>query len=203
MIANFALKARVTLDDNAFALFRNAFTTSLTADGSALISTHTLLNGSTFSNLVTGALSPTTLKTAIQQLRESKDQAGIILGCVPSVLLVPEAMFPHALEITNSALIADVANNNVNVFRSTYGIEVWSSPYLGAAAGGSDTAWFLLAKNHSVTRLIRQGIVTSLRDWSLSNNRTYFYQANMRETVYCPDYIGIVASTGVYGRTGF
>jgi hypothetical protein len=68
---------------------------------------------------------------------------------------------------------------------------------LGAAAGGSDTAWYLLSDNHSVTRLVRQGIQTALRSWEYSNNRTYLYQANFREEVYSPDYIGCVGSTGV------
>jgi hypothetical protein len=67
---------------------------------------------------------------------------------------------------------------------------------LSAAAGGSDTAWFLMSRNHSVTRLIRQGIQTALRDWTYSNNRSYLYQANFREAVYVPDYVGIYGSTG-------
>lgn len=196
-VADFAQKARVSQDDNAFALFRGAFTTTLTADGIALISaSHVLLNGATFSNIVTGALSPTTLNNAIISLREQKDQSGVILGSVPEILLVPAALFKHAIEITESALIADSANNNVNIYRSAYGMKVMHSPYLGAAAGGSDSAWFLMSRNHSVTRLIRQGIETNLRDWSYSNNRTYFYQANFREAVYVVDYSGIVGSSG-------
>jgi hypothetical protein len=197
-VADFAMVARVSQDENAFALFRLAFTTSLTADGAALISAaHTLLDGETLSNLITGALSPQTLYDGIVALRQQKNQAGVILGNVPTVLLVPSPLYKHAIEITDSALIADVANNNINVYRSAFGITVYTSPYLDAVAGGSDTAWFLLAKNHGVTRLIRQGIQTALRDWSVSNNRTYFYQANFREAVYCPDYVGIVGSTGL------
>jgi phage major head subunit gpT-like protein len=196
-VADFAMVARVSQDDNAFAFWRGAFTTSLTADGAALVASHTLLNGQTQTNVVTGALSPTTLNNAIVALRQQKNQAGVILGNVPSVLLVPSALYKHAIEITESALIADNANNNLNVFRSAYGITVYTSPYLDAVAGGSDTAWFLLSRNHAVTRLIRQGIQTALRDWSVSNNRSYLYQANFREAVYCADYVGVVGSTGL------
>lgn len=196
-VADFAMVARVSQDDNAFAFWRGAFTTSLTADGAALVASHTLLNGSTQTNVVTGALSPTTLNNAIVALRQQKNQAGVILGNVPSVLLVPSALYKHAIEITESALIADNANNNLNVFRSAYGITVYTSPYIDAVAGGSDTAWFLLSRNHAVTRLIRQGIQTALRDWSVSNNRSYLYQANFREAVYCADYVGVVGSTGL------
>lgn len=196
-VADLAMVARVSQDDNAFAWFRGAFTTSLTADGIAFIGTHVLLNGATQSNAVSGALSPTTLNLAIVALRQQKNQAGVILGCVPNILLVPSALFKKAVEITESALLADSANNNLNVYRSAYGLTVYTSPYLDAVAGGSDTAWFLLSRNHSVTRLLRQGIQTSLRDWTMSNNRTYFYQANFREEVYAPDYVGVVGSTGV------
>lgn len=196
-VSDLALKARVSQDANAFKIFRGAFTTTLTADGDAWIGTHTLISGGTYSNLVTGALSPTTLNNAIVALRQQVDQAGVVLGNVPAYLVVPSPLFKHAIEITDSALIADNANNNINVFRSAYGITVYTSPYMDAVSGGSDTAWFLLAKNHCVTRLIRQGLQTFLRDWGYSDNRTYFYQANFREEVYVPDYIGAIGSTGV------
>jgi len=195
-VSDMAMKARITQDDNAMKLFRNAFTTALTADGSAICASHTLIGGGTVVNNTTAALTPTSLNTGIVALAEQKDQAGVILGNQPSYLVVPPALFKKALEVTDSALLADTANNNINVYRSAYGITVYTSPYLGASAGGSDTAWFLLARNHAITRLVRQGIQTSLRGWEMSNNRTYFYQANFREEVYCPDYAGIYGSTG-------
>jgi len=196
-VKDFAIKAQDTQDYNAFRIFRNGFTTELTADGSAFFSSHTLIGGGTQSNLITGALSPTTLNNAVVNLLEQKDQSGVIRGSSPAVLLVPPALWKHAREITDSALIADVANNNVNVYRSALGITVYTSHWLGAAAGGSDTAWFLLAKRHGVTRLIRQGLETALTDWRYSNNLTYRYQANFREEVFVADYAGAVASTGV------
>lgn len=196
-VADFALVARVSQDDNCFALFRGAFTTTLTADGVALISaSHVLIGGGTTSNIVSGALSPTTLNLAIIALRQQKNQAGVILGNVPSILLVPSALFKKAKEITESALLADTGNNNLNVYRSAYGMVVYTSPYLDSVAGGSDTAWFLLSRNHSVSRLIRQGVQTNLRDWGMSNNRSYFYQANFREEAFVTDYAGIVGALG-------
>lgn len=196
-VKQFALMARITQDDQAFALFRNAFTTTLTADGVAFFSaSHVLIGGGTTSNLITGALSDTTLNNGIVSLREQKNQAGVILGGVPTILLVPSKLFKYALQLTDSALVADSANNAINVYRSSYGFKVMSSPYLGAAAGGSDTAWFLLTPNHSVSRLVRQGVQTALTPWQYSNNRTYNYQGNFRESVFVPDYSGAVASLG-------
>ena len=197
-VKDFAMKARVTQDQNAFKLFRNGFTTQLTADGVAIFSaSHPLIGGGTTSNLLSGALNTSTLNNGFVALREQVDQAGTILGGVPAYLVVPPKLLKTAVEITDSVLISDSANNAVNFYRSMLGINVLSSPYLGAAAGGSDTAWFLLTRNHAMSRLVRQGIQTALRDWYYSNNRTYFYQGNFREEVFCPDYSGAVGSTGV------
>lgn len=197
-VRQLALKARVTQDYHAFGLFRNSFTTSLTADGVSIISAaHVLIGGGTTSNLISGALSDTTFNNAIIALREQKDQSGNVLGGSPSIILVPPKLFKLAIQITESALVSDTANNAVNVYRSAYGIRVMMSPQLGAVVGGSDTAWWMLTPQHSVTRVVRQGIETALRPWQYSNNRTYFYQANFREEVFCPDYAGIVGSTGL------
>lgn len=200
-VQDFAIKAKDTQDFNAFRLFRNGFTTELTADGVSIFNAaHPLIGGGTQSNVLTGvgsALSPTSLNSAIVSLMEQRDQSGVIRGSSPAVLLVPPALWKHAREITDSALIADSGQNNVNVFRSALGITVWTSHWLGAVAGGSDTAWFLLAKRHGFTRLIRQGLETALTDWRYSNNLTYRYQANFREEVFCADYAGSVGATGV------
>lgn len=198
IVADMATKARVTQDYNAFGLWRGAFTTTLTADGVSLINAaHVLLNGQTISNTLGAGvgLTSASLYLGIVALRQQVDQAGVLLGNMPSILLVPTKLFKTALELTDSALVADTGNNAINVYRSAYGFKVMTSPFLDAVVGGSDTAWFLLSNNHSVTRLIRQGIETSLRDWSQSNNRTYLYQANYRESYYVPDYVGIVGAS--------
>lgn len=200
-VRDFADQAKNTQDFTAFGLFRNGFTTALTADGvSVFNAAHPLIGGGTQSNVLTGAgsaLTPTSLNTALVNLMEQKNQAGVISGNTGAVLVVPPALWKHAREITDSALIADSANNNVNVYRSALGITVWTSHWLGTVAGGSDTAWFLMAKRHGFTRLVRQGIETALTDWRYSNNLTYFYQANFREAYFVADYAGVVGATGV------
>jgi phage major head subunit gpT-like protein len=190
------LAARKTQDYNAFKVYNLGFTTALTNDGSAVFSTHTLIGGGTQANNGTGALNNDRLNTAMVNLATMKNQGGVIATDIPSVLLVPPALYAYALQLTQSALVADNANNAINVWRSTYGFIVKYSPWLSAAAGGSDTAWFLLSDNHSVTRIIRQGIQTALTSWEYSVNRTYTYQANFREVVYVRDYSGIYGSTG-------
>lgn len=199
-VADFAMKAKDTQDYTAFGLFRNGFTTALTADGVSIFnSAHPLIGGGTQSNTASGgssALTPDSLNTAIVNLVEQADQSGVIRGDSPAVLLVPPALWKHAREITDSALIADSGNNNVNVYRSALGITVWTSHWLGTVAGGSNTAWFLLAKRHGFSRIIRQGLETALTDWRYSNNLTYRYQANFREAYFCADYAGSYGSVG-------
>ncbi len=196
-VADFALVARATQDFTAFGLFRTATSTTLTADGAAWGSaTHTLIGGGTVSNLLTTSpLSTTNFNLAIVALRQQKNQAGVGLGNAPAYLVVPSKLFKTAIEITESALISDSAQNALNVFRSAYGITVYTSIYMDAAYGGSDTTWFLLAKSHGITRVIRQGIQTALVSWEYSNNRTYKYQANYRETYFVADYSGSVICT--------
>ncbi len=209
--AELALMGRATQDYYAFGIFRGAFgataitAATLTADGNNLVGSHTLINGSTYNNQLLSttfsnaviALNSTGINNAIVMLNQQPNQKGITLGQQPAILLVPTPLFKTAKEETDSVLTSDSANNAVNVFRSTYGFKVYTSQFMDSVNGGSDTAWFLLSDQHSITRLVRQGMQTNLRDWSFSNNRTYFYQANYRESYYVPDYSGVIGSAGV------
>lgn len=207
-VADLAVMARRTQDFNAFRIFRGAFTTTLTADGAAFIGTHTLIGGGTTSNRIlvadvgaaSTALTTSAFNIAMKRLAEMKSQSGVPLQCVGDTLLVPPALYVTARQIAVSALVPETGNNAVNVFSIDYGVKVYQSVFLGAASPdglGSDTAWFVLdSRRHAVRRFVRQGIQTALRDWTYSNNRTYYYQANFREEVFVPDYIGVVGATG-------
>jgi len=197
-VADMGRKGRMTRDRNAFAIFRNAFTTALTNDGKALIADdHATLKGITVDNKLTAALSESSLNDAIIMLVEQKSQDGVISGSMPKTLLVPPKLFKTACEITESELRSGTGNNDMNAYSTKYNITVAMSPWIGAAAGGSDTAWFLLGDNHSVTRWVRQGIETAIVDWKFQRNNNYIYKASFREVVGALDYAGIVGSTGL------
>ncbi len=198
-IRMFAINGRATQEKEAFKLWRNAFTTQLTADGVAFISaSHVTIDGPTVSNLVSGALSETTLNNAIVQLMQLKSQDGIPMQQAPVVLLVPPALFKLASQLVDSALISQSGNNAVNVYASQYNIKVMQSVYLGSSiGGGSDTAWFLLAGYHAVTRYEREALNTTLVDWRFSNTESYTYRGRYREVYGVSDYIGVVGATGV------
>lgn len=207
-VADLAIMARRTQDFNAFKVFRGAFTTQLTADGSALIGSHTLIGGGTTNNEVTAAdagaatsaLTTSSFNVAMKRLAEMKSQSNVPLQCVGDTLVVPPALYITARQIAVSALVPENGNNAVNVFSMDYSVKVYQSVFLGTASPdglGSDTAWFLLdSKRHTIRRFVRQGVQTALRPWEMSNNRTYYYQANFREEVFVPDYIGVVGAKG-------
>lgn len=207
-VADLARKARLSMNRAAFGIFRGAFSSTLTADGVSLINaSHPLIGGGTTSNLITTADivgSPTTtaltsnaLEAAITRLVEQVDQSGTIVGNAPRYLVVPPRLFRTAVQLTNSVLEGDTSSNAINVYRSEMGIIVVSSNFLGSAAGGSNTAWFLMASEHSVNRIVRQGLQTHLRDWGESDNLSYRYQANYREAYEALTHAGIVGATGL------
>lgn len=208
-VAELAIMARRTQDFNAFKIFRGAFTTTLTADGVSFINaSHTLIGGGTTSNRITAAvvgaatsvLTTSAFNVGMTLLAQMKSQAGVPLQCVGDILLVPPTLYVGARQIAVSALVPENGNNAVNVFSMDYAVRVYQSVFLGTASPdglGSDTAWFILdSKRHAVRRFVRQGIITALRDWPMSNNRTYYYQANFREEVFVPDYVGSVGASG-------
>jgi phage major head subunit gpT-like protein len=117
MVSDMAETARITRDTNAFAIFRGAFTTTLTNDGATLCSdTHTTISGNTVDNKGVAVFSESELNTAVINLVEQKAQDGTVRGSLPSVLLVPPALFKSACEVTKSEYRSGNNYNDINVY---------------------------------------------------------------------------------------
>lgn len=198
MMEDMGRLARVSRDRNAFAVYNNGFTTELTNDGVALFSnSHAAIGGGTIDNLETGILTEANLEAAINSLIDQKAQDGTLGGHMPATLLVPTALFKEASIITQSELRSGTGNNDMNYYSQKFpGLQVKYSPFLSAAYGGSDTAWFLLAADHTVTRIVRQGLVTDLVPYQYQRNNNYIYKAEFREVVDAISYEGTVGSNG-------
>ena len=114
-------------------------------DGEALFSAaHPLLDSTgTGTNVIEGELNDETLKAAIQAVRETVDEAGNLIQIKPNRLIIPPALEDTAIRILKSDRIAGTELNDTNGFLKNHGIEVVVMDYLGQAAGGSDTHWFL------------------------------------------------------------
>lgn len=197
-VTKFGNKGRLTSRENGFAIYRDAFTTAVTNSGQALISdTQSNINGDTIDNKATAALSPASLKVLIAMLAEQKDQKGDLVGHEAKVMLVPNRLYAFAIEVTKSELVADTTDNNVNTFSSEYNLSVKQTNRIGAANSGSDTAHFLLAEDHTVTRWKRQDMITDWIDYKFDKKNRYEYKGEFREVYGAVSYEGIVGSTGL------
>lgn len=198
MVQAMANKGYLTQKNNGFAIYRGAFATTTTNDAAYLCSdSHTNINGDTVDNLLTAALTPASLKSAIEMAADQRDQAGDRVGFEPKCLLVPNTLFDYAIEITESKLKPDTPDNNVNAFSAKYNLYVKQSNWLNANHGGSDTAWFLLGDNHTITRWIRIAIQTWFKDYTEDSKLRYTYGGRFREVYGAVSYEGLVGSTGL------
>ena len=189
-------------------VFNNAFDTDYTSygDGLPLCSTvHTRADGgSNQSNAsATGiTLTEPNLETGILATRNQLDDRGQLVSIVPDVLLVPPALEKEAIIITKSTNRSGTADNdlNVNNMREYTGgklnVIVWD--YLGAAAGGSDTAWFLLSSSdHEIGWGWRKKPgVKKLSDAVGAKNQVMYWQMYFRAAYGWRDWRGVWGSAG-------
>jgi phage major head subunit gpT-like protein len=132
---------RVSVQTTAAALWNNAFSTTLTADGQFLCDDdHTYLRGgSTFSNTPGSvALGHASLETALISFRKIKNFMGDPAPMIPSTLLIPPDLEPIAHELIASSLRHDTTTHADSWLTGKLSIESW--PFLSSA-----TAWWVLS----------------------------------------------------------
>ena len=110
-------------------------------DGKALFANNHPLtdSASDCSNLATGALSYANLKLALTLMRQTVDEAGIQIKCIPGKLIVPNELEFTAKEILNSQRVAGELSNTET---QTPGLQLEVMDYLT-----DSDAWFIQAKN--------------------------------------------------------
>lgn len=189
-------------------VFNNAFSTSYTSYGDAkpLCSVgHTRADGGTAQSNASATgitLTEENLETAILAMRNQLDDRGNLISVVPSILLVPPALEKEALIITKSSNRSDTADNdaNVNNMREYKGgmlkVVVWD--YLGAAAGGSDTAWFLISEaDHNINWGWRRKPAVKKLDESVgAKNEVAYWKLSFRAAYGWRDWRGVWGSKG-------
>lgn len=196
-------RARTSRDHYAFSnSYGDAFSGVTTPDGKALCANdHSTINGDTVDNLETGTLTPANMEVIARRLRLQKAQDGELGGHVPAGLLVSASLHPDALEITKSTLKADTANNNLNYFSEIYpGLVVGTSAFLDSTYNSLntnvDTSYFLVSRNHTVTRWVRVPFTTRWVDPDNDDRDRYTYKCRFREIVAPQGWEGIVGSNG-------
>lgn len=167
-------------------------------DGEALFSaTHPLVDSAdTSSNLITGALSETSLKEAISEMQKTVDEAGNLIVIKPDTLIIPPALEDTAKRLLHSTRVPGSNNNDTNEYLTDMGIKIVVNPWLGASAGGSDTMWFLQdSKRHELNFFWR---VKPEFKWD-EDFDTFVakYRGYMRYSMGASDWRGIVGSEGI------
>jgi hypothetical protein len=100
------------------------------------------------SNVISGnpVLDKTSLWTGIKQLKEMLNGRGLPLNYQGKItLVVPVALEKMAVELTASVLAPYTTDNQLKYYQGI--VDVAVVDYIGATNGGSDTAWFLIAKD--------------------------------------------------------
>lgn len=192
-----ARAGRAKVEKDAATVFVTGFSAN-GYDGVPLFSnTHPLLDSaSTVPNRITGALTDVNLKDAMKVMHETLDEAGNLIQMKPTKLIIPPALEDTARRLLHSALLPGTADNDTNEYLRSSGIQICVNDYLSAAAGGSDTAWFLQdGSRHELNFFWR---VHPEFKWE-EDFDTFVskYRGYMRYSYGYSDWRGLVGSTGV------
>lgn len=138
--AALALSAFRRREADGASVFNNSFNTSFTGGDSLSLcnSAHTSkVGGANQSNVLTDALSATSVETARQTMIAFKSNRDNIITVKPDLLIVPHQLEEKAYEIINSKGKVDTAQNNANFHQGKYKLVVWPNYLTGA------TKWWM------------------------------------------------------------
>ena len=213
MSASLARAARATVETQAATVLNNAFSTT-GFDGKALFAfDHVRLDGGAMSNLlgkntsgslaygaaaINGALSDRNLKAALIQARSQVDDAGILIQCQPSVLVVPPALEYTArtlvggtnISVLGTGLVSGGTADSNTAKNMLPPLKVVVLDYLT-----SSTAWFILDPTVAQLNFFwrKKLEFKNMEDFDTMQAK---YRAYMRFSVGWSDYRGIVGSDG-------
>ena len=127
-------------------VFNNAFSAGTGGDAKYLCSVaHSRADGGTAQSNANASgvtLTEPNLNTGILAMREQLDDRGQVISMKADTLVVPPALEKIAFEITKSGMRSGTADNDGNYYSGKLKVISWD--WLSSAAGGSDTAWFLM-----------------------------------------------------------
>lgn len=204
-VSELGVAAATSRDKFAFeGTYGNPFdsTNNPTPDLAAFISnSHTSLFGATVDNLETGVLSADNLQLNVRRLRLQPRQGSGLGSFHFDGLLVALNLLETAAEITNSELVTNSAENQINWISNLYpGVAVGTSEYLHSDYNtlntNVDTSFFCVSRRHKVTHNVRTALTTEWIPAIISRSRTAFYRARFRNADYPGTWSGVVGSSG-------
>jgi len=114
--------------------------------------------------------------------------------------LVPFGLYKTAKEVMNSSLIADSAENNINIFDTDYGaVRLGASIFLDStynSATNASTSYHVLSRNHMVMRKVFYGLTTLMKTPLETDNDCYALVAKLNEVCFPGSWTGYVGSNG-------
>jgi len=196
-----ARSARVAEESLAAGILNNGFTTEQSPDGVSIFNTaHALKLGGTARNRRDAALSSLNLQQAIIDLvTDQKSEEGFFTLAQDGLELhVPPALMMTAERVVSSPGLPGTNANDINPINKNYAITIVVNPYLSAAAGGSDTQWFLFykGKRHGLVSYTRIPI-SAMPPERLPKSGNRFYAMRFRRSVGCAR-----GWQGAYGSAG-
>lgn len=197
-------RARLTQDFRAILdTYGDAFSGSVntTPDGANFASNaHVTLTGVTVDNLETGSLSPDNLWTLVNSLASQKAQDGDAGSYVFENYLCPFTLYKRSKEVLNSTLIADSAENNINIFDTDFGeVVIKASIFLNSTyntAANANTSYHVSSTNHAVYRKVLADLSTTMVEPQYSRTDSYELRAKFAETSFPGTFSGYAASNG-------
>jgi len=186
-------RARLTMDRIGANIITNAAGSTTVWDGNPLAyATHSVgVTGTTQSNVVSGALTESTLNTAQIALRKMVDHNGQTMALMPRTLLVPANLAKKAFELTASQGSPESANRNSNFF-NTLGLSVVVWELLT-----STTQWLLLSDKVFTRLRYLVGIAPKVEYVRRPETGNFEYQLQFDCGAGAADYLGVINSTGV------
>lgn len=165
-------------------------------DSLALFSAaHTRTDGGAVqSNYSTADLAEDSLEVALVTMRATLDDKGQLVMVSPDTLVVAPALEKEARILLDSQQRTGTANNDINPYNGRLKLVVWD--YLGSAAGGSDTAWFVLDSSlHKLNYFNRE-------DGSIEGPNYDFDTKSAKWSVLARFSVGFSDWRGTYGSKG-
>lgn len=150
--------------------------------------------GATQSNTTTQDLNENSLELALVSLRTALDHKGQLFMSRGDTLVVAPALEKEARILLNSTGRIGTANNDVNPYQGALKLVVWD--FLGSAAGGSDTAWFVLDSSlHQLNFFNRSDRGLEGPEWDF-DTKTAKWSIDVRHSVGFSSWRGTFGSKG-------
>ena len=156
--------------------------------------------GTTYDNLMSGAFSHDNLEAAEQQISANFfDLDGLPMAPFAGK---PIVVYPPALRGAVKRVLSERADERpgttqreINIYAGKYEAVEWD--YLGAALGGSDTAWYIIYPMLKNLKLVKNTADIHRSQWISNINHRYYFDAWLFAEAGAADWRGLFGSTGL------